>query len=421
MITTISKPTSEAAPAAPRRLGPAFDPAAVVAALRTLLPGGDGPVPLHEPWLGGRAWDCLREALESGWVSSAGPQVDRFERLLAERLEVGDVVACVTGTAALHICLLLAGVRPGDEVIVPALTFVATANAVSYCGAVPHLADSEAATLGLDPAKLADHLAETIEPAAGGGCRNRRTGRRIAAILPVHIFGHPVDMDPLLELAARHGLPLVEDAAEALGSRYKGRAAGALGRTAALSFNGNKIVTTGGGGAVVTRDPGLAARARHLTTTAKLPHPWESRHDEIGYNYRMPNLNAALGCAQMEALDGFLAMKRSLAARYRTAFAGMAGVEIFAEPAFAQSNYWLNALLLDPPLAGWRDALLAEAHAAGILARPAWSLLHRLPMYAACPRMELPVAEDLERRIVNLPSGAALGARFTPANDGGHP
>ncbi len=416
MTATISELARSAPPA---RHPAAFDPAAVMAALRAVLPAGDGPVPLHEPWLGTRAWDCVRDALDSGWVSSCGPYVDRFEDGLAERLEVGHVVACVNGTAALHICLLLAGVSPGDEVVVPALTFVATANAVSHCGAVPHLADCQGTTLGLDPEKLADHLAETLEPAGGGAWRNRRSGRRLAAIVPVHIFGHPVDMDPLLELAARYGLPVVEDAAEALGRRYTGRAAGALGQTAALSFNGNKIITTGGGGAVVTRDPTLAARARHLTTTAKLPHPWESRHDEVAYNYRLPNLNAALGYAQLADLADFLAAKRALAARYQARFADVAGTSIFVEPPFAESNYWLNALLLDPEAADQRDSLLATMHEAGVLARPAWTLLHRLPMYGDCPRTDLSVAEDLERRLINLPSSAALGAPAAGTNGGG--
>jgi perosamine synthetase len=390
-----------------------------MAALRDVLPAGDGPMALHEPWFGSQAWDCVRDALDSGWVSSCGPYVERFEAGLAERLEVGHVVACVSGTAALHICLRLAGVEPGDEVVVPALTFVATANAGSYCGAVPHLADSQGTTLGLDPVKLADHLAETLEPAGCGSWRNRLSGRRLAAILPVHVFGHPVDMDPLLELAARYGLPVVEDAAEALGSHYKGRAAGALGQTAALSFNGNKIITSGGGGAIVTRDPALAARARHLTTTAKLPHAWEYRHDEVAYNYRLPNLNAALGYAQLADLSDFLAAKRALAARYQGAFAAVAGAEIFVEPAFAESNYWLNALLLDPEAAHRRDSLLAAMHEGGVLARPAWTLLHRLPMYADCPRMDLSVSEDLERRLINLPSSAALSAPPARNNNGG--
>ena len=376
--------------------------------LRGLLPTvRESPVALHEPCLAGHEWDYVKDCLDSGWVSSVGSYVNRFERQLEELLGVGNAVACVNGTAALHVCLELAGVAPGDEVIVPALTFVATANAVTYLGALPHFADSDAHTLGLDPAKLADYLEQIAEP-ADDGCRNRKSGRRIAAVLPMHTFGHPVDMDPLNELAARHGIAVVEDAAEALGSRYKGRACGGLARLAALSFNGNKIVTTGGGGAVLTDDDELARLAEHVTTTARVKHQWAFLHDRIGYNYRMPNLNAALGCAQLEQLAGFLAAKRAFAARYAAAFEGVPGLRIFAEPDFAESNYWLNALLLDEEVADLRDDLLARLNDSGILARPAWTLMHRLPMYRECPRMDLSVAESLERRLINLPSSAIL-------------
>lgn len=386
------------------------DPQRVLASLRRVLGDGDERVSLHEPCFAGHEWDYVKECLDTGWVSSVGKFVDGFEEHLARTCGVRHAVAVVNGTAALHTALLVAGVRSDDEVIVPALTFVATANAVSHCGAVPHFADSAELTLGLDPIRLAGHLERVAERKAGV-CFNRETGRRLAAVVPMHVFGHPVDMDPLLQVAEHFGLAVVEDAAEALGSTYRGRPAGSLGRLAALSFNGNKILTTGGGGAILTDDPELARRAKHLTTTAKLPHRWAFEHDCIAFNYRLPNLNAALGCAQLEQLPGFLAAKRRLAAAYVQAFAGMPGVRVVTEPPFAASNYWLNALLLDEHDAVRRDELLALTNDHGIMTRPAWRLMHHLPMYANCPRMDLRVAESLERRLINLPSSAKLGDR----------
>ncbi len=383
----------------------------VIGILASLLPP-QRPVALHEPSLNGGEAVALQQCLDSGWVSSAGPFVERFEQRLAEVLGAPAVVATVNGTAALHIALLLAGVGPDTEVLVPALTFVATANAVSYCGAVPHFVDSEEATLGLDADRLDAYL-RAIADMAGGRPVNRWTGRRLAAVVPVHVFGHPVEMDRLTAVAARWSLPVIEDAAEALGSRYRDRAAGTLAPLAALSFNGNKIVTCGGGGAIVAADPDLAQAARHLTTTAKLPHRWAFVHDRVGFNYRLPNLNAALGLAQLDRLPAFLAAKRALAERYRQAFAGVPGLRLFTEPAGTEGNYWLNALVLDPGQEAAQEGLLAALNDAGILARPAWRLLHRLPMYADCPRMDLPVAESLERRIVNLPSGPGLAMSVT--------
>lgn len=388
-----------------------LDAAAVTAAVGGVL--SPRPAVLHEPVLKGREWDYVKECLDSGWVSYAGQYVDRFERMLAEVSGVGHAVAVSSGTAALHVALLVCGVRPGEEVLAPALTFVATANAVAHVGAVPHFVDSEMSTLGIDAERLDEYL-KSIAELHDGRCFNRRTGRRIAAVVPMHTFGHPVDMDALLAVAARYGIVVIEDAAESLGSTYKGRPLGGFGRIATLSFNGNKIVTTGGGGALLTDDADLARHAKHLTTTAKLPHKWEFHHDEVGYNYRMPSLNAALGCAQLEQLPGFIERKRALAERYRRALADVPGVRFFTEPQFAHSNYWLNALLVKAELAddfGARDSLLTALNAAGIMARPAWTLMSRLPMYAECPRMELPVAESIERRLVNLPSGVALAGQ----------
>lgn len=384
----------------------ALDIDGLMAALTAVLPG-KRPLSLHEPEFAGREWDYVKECIDTGWVSSVGKYVDRFEAMLAEAAGVRRAVACVNGTSALHVALMLAGVEPGDEVLIPTLTFVATANAVAYCGAVPHFVDSELSTLGVDPARLADHLATVAEPTAGG-LRNRQTGRRIRALMPVHIFGHPVALDPLTALCERLGLALIEDATEALGSTYRGRPAGGFGAMSVLSFNGNKIVTTGGGGAILTDDDELGKRAKHLTTTAKRPHAWAFVHDELGYNYRLPNLNAALGCAQLERLPDFVARKRALAARYAEALAGVPGLRFVREPEGCQSNYWLNAVLLDPAQASERDHVLERTNAAGIGTRPAWTLMHRLPMYASAPRMTTPVAEQIEACLINLPSSPSL-------------
>ncbi|CAG1000543.1 partial perosamine synthetase, partial [Gammaproteobacteria bacterium] len=381
-----------------------FSIEAVLAALHTVLPSGKPFVPLHEPSFSGNEWAYVKECLDTGWVSSVGKFVDRFEEELAAYTGVKRAIAVVNGTAALHVCLLLAGVRSGDEVLMPALTFIATANAVSYCGAIPHFVDSEELTLGLDPHKLGSYLAYIAE-LREDGCYNRLTGRRIKAVVPMHTFGHPVDLDPLCEVCGRFGIELIEDAAESLGSFYKGRHTGQWGKLSALSFNGNKTITTGGGGAILTNDEELGCLAKHITTTAKVPHRWEFNHDMVGYNYRLPNINAAVGCAQLEQLPGFLAAKHELAERYRQAFSDMPGIRIVSEPADSQSNYWLNALLLDEECAGQRDALLKATNDIGIMTRPAWTLMHKLPMFADCSKMDLVVAESLERRLINIPSG----------------
>lgn len=365
------------------------------------------PVLLHEPTLDGREWADVKACLDSGWVSSAGAYVTRLEEALAGFTGARHAVAVVNGTAGLHAALVISGVAPGDEVLIPALTFVATANAVAYCGAIPHFVDVEERSLGLDPAQLERHLAEIGDPRPDG-YYNRQTGRRLAALVPMHTFGHSADLAPLVELAAANGIPLVEDAAEALGSRYHDRHTGRFGGMGVLSFNGNKIITTGGGGAILTDNDALALQVRHLTTTAKQAHPWEYVHDRIGYNYRMPNLNAALGCAQMEQLPRLLQAKRDLAGDYRAAFAGMDGMRMFEEPAWARSNYWLNALVLDPTHRQLRDPILKALADVQIQARPAWKPMHQLPMYGQCPRSDLLVTEDLASRIINLPSSAHL-------------
>jgi perosamine synthetase len=362
---------------------------------------------LYEPCFGGKEWEYVKECLDTGWVSSAGKYVDAFEKRLAEYTGAKSAVATVNGTAALHICLHLAGVEKGDEVLIPTLTFVATANAVAYCQAIPHFVDCEENTLGVDAAKLEEYLGE-IATIRAGECINKHTGGRIKAIVPMHTFGHPVDLDPLSAVCERFNLALVEDAAESLGSYYKGKHTGTLGRLGALSFNGNKVITTGGGGAILTNDEGLGRMAKHLTTTAKLPHPWAYRHDQVGYNYRMPNINAALGCAQLEQLSSFLSWKRALAERYARAFETCAGVKFMIEPPFGRSNYWLNVLLLNETNPVLRDAVLEATNRNRIGTRPAWALLHTLPMYRKCPMMNIATAESLADRLINIPSSAGL-------------
>ena len=385
-----------------------LDTRAILIALKSVLPADQGAVALHEPRFAGNEWSYVKECLDTGWVSSVGKFVDRFEQQLADYTGTRRAVATVNGTAALHMGLLLVGVRPGDEVLVPTLTFVATANAVSYCGATPHFVDSEKGTLGMDPEKLNIYL-RGIADVKQGGCYNRETGRPIRALVPVHTFGHPANLDGLAEVCSRFRITMVEDAAESLGSFYKKKHTGNWGRVSALSFNGNKTITTGGGGAILTNDEDLGRVAKHLTTTARVAHSWELTHDRVGYNYRMPNINAALGCAQLEQLPVFLQQKRSLAKRYEQAFAGVDGVSFFMEPVEAKSNYWLNTLLLDKKHAGARDALLELTNKNGINTRPAWTLMHRLPMYGQCPRMDLSKAEDIASRLINIPSSAILG------------
>lgn len=387
-----------------------FEPETIVDAVRRAVGTPNGVLGLHEPVFAGNEIAYLEECIKSTFVSSVGPFVDRFERMLEEVTGAKRAVAVVNGTAALHACFRLAGVEPRDEVISPALTFIATTNAIAYCGAIPHFVDSSLETLGMDARALAVRL-DAVAQKTAAGTINRETGRRIAAIAPMHTFGHPVDLDAIAALANDWNIALVEDAAESLGSTYKGHAVGSQARLAALSFNGNKIVTTGGGGAILTNDEELGRRAKHLTTTAKLPHKWAFIHDEVGFNYRLPNLNAALGCAQLEQLDGFLASKRKLAAVYERAFAHTPGVRFSREPKDSTSNYWLNAILLDETYASRRDDVLAALNDAGFGARPAWTLMHNLPMFAQNPRGDLSAAESIERRLINLPSSASIKAR----------
>ena len=379
----------------------------IMMAIRRVV--GSAPVALHEPSFNGNEWKYLKECLDSTFVSSVGKFVDRFESDIAEFTGAKYAVSVVNGTAALHIALKLAGVQPCDEVLVPALTFVATANAVTYCNAIPHFVDSEKRTLGVNVEKLRDYLVHQTEKRNGLSV-NRATGRVIRALIPMHTFGHPVDLDGCLALARDFNLVLVEDAAESLGSYYKSQHTGTYGLLGTLSFNGNKTITTGGGGAILTNDESIALHAKHLTTTAKVRHAWEYRHDEIGYNYRLPNLNAALGCAQLEQLPDLLDAKRELFDRYRTEFSVLEGVGLVVEPKHCESNYWLQALLLDPKIAGERDSILAATNAAGFMTRPVWTLVNDLEPFKNCPSMDVGIAQSLSQRLINIPSSASLAS-----------
>ncbi len=383
-------------------------PARVLQALRKVLPDPAKTYPLHEPEFSGNEWKYVKECIDSRMVSSVGSYVDRFERMLEEYTGAKHAVAVVNGTAGLHIALKLAGVQPGDEVLVPALTFVASANAVTYCGATPHFVDSEEDTLGMDPDKLAEYLRNHMEQRSGV-CFHRKTGKVVRAMLPMHTFGHPVRLEELMRVARDFRIALVEDAAESIGSLYYGKHTGTFGLMGVLSFNGNKTITTGGGGAILTKDPVLANRAKHLTTTAKLPHAWEYRHDEIGYNYRLPNLNAAVGCAQVERLPGMLKSKRKLFNSYKSALASVDGLRLFSEPKKCRSNYWLQTILLNRERQDQRGGILKKTNDVGIKARPAWELLHELPPFQAAPRADLSGSKTLYDCLINLPSSAGLG------------
>lgn len=361
----------------------------------------DDYIPLHAPLFAGREKELVTDTIDSTFVSSVGKHVDCFERGISSYTSSPGAVATVNGTSALHIALKMAGVEAGDLVVTQPLTFVATCNAIVYCNAEPVFVDVDRQTLGLSPHALEAWLQEHARMDDGGGlCRAHSDNRIIRACLPMHTFGHPADLDGLMDVCKRWNLALVEDAAESLGSFYRGRHTGTFGLLGTLSFNGNKIITTGGGGMILAGEE-LASRARHLTTTAKRPHPYEYVHDEVGYNYRLPNLNAALGCAQLEQLERFIASKRQLAACYAEHLKN-SELEFITEPPDCRSNYWLNAVICQDRQ--HRDALLKATNEAGVMTRPIWALMNHLPMYAHCRKGPLANSEWLEARVVNLPS-----------------
>lgn len=357
-------------------------------------------IPLHAPVFPGREKEYVADTIESTFVSSVGAYVHRFEKDMAGYTGSPKAVATVNGTAALHIALKLAGVEAGDLVITQPLTFVATCNAIAYCNAEPVFIDVDRDTLGLSAKALEAWLDEHAKLDSEGVCRTRADNKVVRACVPMHTFGHPADLDGLVSVTRRWNIALVEDAAESLGSYYKGKHTGTFGALGTLSFNGNKIMTTGGGGMILAGEA-LATRAKHLTTTAKKPHAFEYIHDEVGYNYRLPNLNAALGCAQLEQLEIFVESKRALAVAYEEFFSG-ADLEFVKEPENCRSNYWLNAVICEDK--SHRDELLEFTNQQGIMTRPIWALMNHLAMYQSCRRGDLSNAEWLEARVVNLPS-----------------
>jgi perosamine synthetase len=361
-------------------------------------------ISLHVPLFAGNEKRYLEECIDSNFVSSVGKYVEIFEEKIAAYTGSGKAVACVNGTSALHIALKLAGVEHDDEVLTQPLTFIATANAISYCGAIPVFIDVDKKTMGLSPSALETFLSsESVMKA--DGCFNKSTGARIKACVPMHTFGHPCRIDEIALICEKHKIELIEDAAESLGSFYKGRHTGTFGKIGVLSFNGNKIITTGGGGMLLFSDDDLAKRAKHLTTQAKVPHPWNFVHDETGYNYRLPNINAALGVAQMENIDLFLEKKRAMAGNYERFFRSEK-ILFFTEPENCVSNYWLNVLILESEEE--RDRFLSESNSRGVMTRPVWRLMNKLRMYENCPKGPLVNSEWLEQRVVNIPSSIKL-------------
>ncbi|CAI09481.1 predicted pyridoxal phosphate-dependent enzyme apparently involved in regulation of cell wall biogenesis [Aromatoleum aromaticum EbN1] len=372
--------------------------AALVDLVGTLY--GGGPTPLHRPVFEGNEKQYLIDCIDSNFVSSVGARVTEFEERIAGFTGARFAVATVNGTAALHVALQLAGVARGDEVISQALTFIATCNALTYAGARPVFIDVDRDTLGLSPRALRTWLAANAVM-RDGQAFNRATGARIAACVPMHTFGLPCRIEEIVAICDEYAIPVVEDAAESLGSYVGERHTGTFGRLATLSFNGNKIITTGGGGMIVTNDEELARRAKHLTTTAKIPHPYEFEHDEIGYNYRLPNVNAALGCAQMEKLPAMLTIKAEVAQRY-AAFCEQHGLRYVGALPGMRPNFWLNAVVLDSRQA--RDALLEYTNSRGVMTRPIWRLMSSLEMFKDCQHDGLENSRWLEDRVVNLPS-----------------
>jgi len=389
------------------KTAPAAD---IIAAIESVVGDAPRPVSLHEPLFTGNESRYVTSCIEEGWVSSVGAFVDRFERDLATYCDAKHAVVVVNGTCALHVALVALGVQPGDEVLVPSLTFVATANSVVHAGAVPHFVEVESESLGMDPAALTAYLV-SIATIKDGCTVNKKTGRIIRALVPVHVFGHPCQSEALRKIAEEWHLAFVEDATEALGSVAHGKKIGSQ-NIAILSFNGNKIITTGGGGAILTQDDALAKQLKHLTTTAKQPHAWAFAHDEVAWNYRLPNLNAALGCAQLEQMPKFVSAKRALAARYSDAFKNIPGLRILAEPKDTQSNYWLVTLMADEGSEVWLNDTLQALHSAKLLCRPIWTPLHLLPMFKDAPRSPLALTEKLAKQIISLPSSVTLGLSY---------
>lgn len=377
-----------------------IEAAEVVQFVRSTFREPDAFIPLHAPYFGGNEKKYVTDTIESTFVSSVGAYVNRFEDMMKEITGAKYAIATVNGTTALHLSLLMAGVERDEIVITQALTFVATANAISHLGAIPVFVDVDLDTMGLSPDALSDYLKNHTYQKEGRTF-TKSSHQRVAAVMPMHTFGHPVKIQKIIEVAAQHSIPVVEDAAESLGSYFGGQHTGTFGLVSAFSFNGNKTVTCGGGGALITNDDKIGIRAKHVSTTAKIPHPYEFFHDEIGFNYRMPNLNAALACAQLEQLEEILRAKRVLAGKY-TQFFEETDITFKKEPEGTTSNYWLNAVQLKD--LDTRNSFLKSTNESGVMTRPIWTLMNKLPMFKNCERDELTNSIWLEDRIVNLPS-----------------
>ena len=364
---------------------------------------GEETIGLHEPIFNGNEIKYLTDAIESTYVSSTGPYIEKFEEKLKEYTGSKFVISVNSGTSGLHISLLLSGISTGDEVIVPALTFAATANAVIYCGAVPNFVDCETESFGIDPEKLREYLTEIVKFETGRPI-NKFTNRKIGAIIVMHTFGHPSKIEEIIEVAKQFNMVVIEDAAESVGSFYDRKHTGTFGSIGVLSFNGNKTITTGGGGAILTDQANLAHRARHLSTTAKLPSKWEFIHDTVGFNYRMPNLNAALGLAQLEQLESKIEKKRKLLGRYQLEFAKFPELHMLEEPKLARSNYWLQTIILPASLLNLRNEILDLSNDSGVMTRPIWEPLSNLKHLSKFPKMDLSRVDEFKNRLINLPS-----------------
>lgn len=406
----------------------------IVKFIRKLYSEPKAFIPLHAPVFQGNEKKYLNECIDTTFVSSVGKFVDKFEDEIAKYNGATKAVSCVNGTNALHLALQLVGVERDTEVITQPLTFIATANAISYCGAKPVFLDVDMDTMGLSPQSLKKWLSASTHQRINASTNlpetiNKSTGRLITACVPMHTFGHPCRIDEIVEICNEYNIPVIEDAAESLGSRYKGQHTGTFGKIGVLSFNGNKVITTGGGGMLLFNDEELAKRAKHLTTQAKVPHPWEFNHDAIGYNYRMPNINAALGLAQLEQLPQFLQSKRQIAESYKNFFSIIQSpsqfytepVEVHSisfvdEPFDSKSNYWLNCILLNSKQE--RDAFLKFSNDNGVMTRPAWTLMNELPMFAYCQTDGIENARDIADRLVNLPSSVLLSPQITQISTG---
>ncbi len=363
-------------------------------------------IPLHEPVFIGKEKDYLLKCLDSTYVSYVGEFVDKLEKAIEQFTGSKYAIATVNGTSALHIALLLVGVEREDEVITQPLTFVATCNAIKYAGAEPVFVDISKNTLGMAPESLEYFFKNHTYVNKDGYLINKETKRKVKACVPMHTFGHPCEIEDIVSLCEKYNIPVIEDAAESLGSFYKNKHTGTFGKIGILSFNGNKIITTGGGGMILTNDEKMVKRAKHITTTAKVPHQYEYYHDEVGYNYRMPNINAAIGLAQMEQLPKFLEIKRQIAKTYKEFFKNFKDIKFIEESEYSQSNYWLNAILFENKKQ--RDEFLEYSNKNGVLTRPAWTLMYKLPMYKDCFKIETQNAEYIEERLVNLPSGVVV-------------